>query len=748
MSSTWLTPAQACGLPGMPGSERRTRDKLNRLAAPDQVRRRQQGKGKEYRSDCLPPEAQVQVAHQQAAELATTDAAFISGKAVATQKQSDDQQSFEQRQQQREASAAAMMQLSERGADRACAKTAIVAAFRAFVGPYAQAKRKMEGVNRFIDAFNQRSLSLREEVYQQVRTINRATLYRWNSLFEAHGSAALAGRYQREEGASKIERQPDMLSYCKGVLYHQPDITPRLLFQLIASKSQVEGLEWDLPSESACRRWLTAFAQANPLLMHQLRAPDDFKNKRQVAWGRMGEDVIRVNQVWELDSTPSDVLLTDGRYSIVGMIDVYSRRPLVVVVPTSSAATVSQLLRKALLTLGVPETVVTDNGKDYVSRRIESILLNVGVQQCLTKPFHGDEKPFIERFFRTWAHGISTLLPGYGGHNVAKRQEIRSRRSFAERIMAKGSSEQIEVSLSSKELQLVIDDWIENLYLHNRHRSLGMSPMQRWQSCTLPLQTIGNPRSLDLLLTPVAAQSGRPAGERTINKDAGIVVEGLSYLAPELAPMIGETVFVSHDPDEVGRVMVFERTSMAFLCVAECPQLADSGLSLSELTAQAKAMQRATLTEKRKELRQAGKAVNPGEMAQQIVQAAKLRNQGITAFPKSQQPHSSSALTGAQTAAGVELNKRPAMSDEERAAFAERRQQQLRAESALKQSGTKASAFRSEEDEAKYLLRQAQRRELLEEEKAKLAKFRNKNPDLMQVIERMVGTPNLSKVNQ
>ena len=55
-------------------------------------------------------------------------------------------------------------------------------------------------------------------------------------------------------------------------------------------------------------------------------APDKWKGRYQSATGDAYELITEYNERWEYDGTPADLLLNDGkRYTIVGIINVYSR---------------------------------------------------------------------------------------------------------------------------------------------------------------------------------------------------------------------------------------------------------------------------------------------------------------------------------------------------------------------------------------------------------------------------------------
>jgi hypothetical protein len=62
---TWFSIAELAGLPGMPSSKRRSKDKVERLAKPTQIRQRQdRGGGKEYHISSLPAETQSHLKKQ------------------------------------------------------------------------------------------------------------------------------------------------------------------------------------------------------------------------------------------------------------------------------------------------------------------------------------------------------------------------------------------------------------------------------------------------------------------------------------------------------------------------------------------------------------------------------------------------------------------------------------------------------------------------------------------------------------
>ncbi len=102
--------------------------------------------------------------------------------------------------------------------------------------------------------------------------------------------------------------------------------------------------------------------------------------------------------VWELDSTPADVMCSDGRHTLVGAIDVWPRRGRVLVVASSRATAICALLRACMIAWGVPETVRTDEGRDYTSRHLSRVLADLGVDHDICPPTRRRRSPLSRGF--------------------------------------------------------------------------------------------------------------------------------------------------------------------------------------------------------------------------------------------------------------------------------------------------------------------------------------------------------------
>lgn len=472
--------------------------------------------------------------------------------------------------------------------------------------------------------------------YRQRVQLAEASLHRWIDRYQAEGLWGLTDNYGTRAGHSLIDTQPLLQKLILGQMFAQPQSTGKDLNALLATQAAdlaAQGVK--LPSLRTLQMYRQHWISVNPSLWARMVNPGQWKNHFQVAFGSQHEAVTRLNQLWELDSTPGDWLLKDGRHSVIGCIDLWSRRLTLHVAKSSSAHAVGQCFRRAVLAWGLPEGVRTDNGKDYVSDYFTTVLNDLEVGQTLCIPFASEQKGTIERTLKTMAYGALKLLPGYIGHNVAEAQAIRARTTFAERVMTPG--EIVDIDLTAAELQTQLNEWVTAIYHQDAHGGLaGQTPFVRAASYTGALRTVDE-RALDALLAPIA-------GERTVGKK-GLRWENRLYISPALGRYIGVNVLCRYDESDLGRLYVY--TDERFIGVAECPEM--TGISRAEVAAMAHAEQRKFMAAQTEELRahKRGTAQNAAELIlrHRAIEAGKL-----VELPKPSTAHRTPALAAAAAA--------------------------------------------------------------------------------------------------
>lgn len=566
------------------------------------------GRQHHYRVDCLPDDVREALNHKAAIEAVNAnlrewersdDAKLL--KQAAADRREEERRKEERREARRASKESGMARFAALSPEdpkrkRAKARKLVIETLHHF--------RRQRGIplaaafEQFAAAANAGETSLPEDVWEYMPhykgrcTLTAATLKRWHYALLNKGVHALVDGYGHRKGHFKVCDIEGLADIVIGLMLQAPHITPEKVRAYVAATRP----DIDQPTESSYRRFMNDWKQNNAQSYTYHTNPDAWKNQYMAAVGSHQERIERLNQVWELDSTPGDWMLKDGRHSVIGVIDLYSRRLKLYVSKTSTAVAVCQVFRRATLDWGICEIARTDNGKDYVSRQFTSVLQELEVEQELCVPFASEQKGTIERAFRTMSHGILDLLPGFIGHNVAQRKEIEERKSFAQRVMTSG--ETVEVEMTSEELQELLDQWCQ-VYHHTEHDGMdSKTPFEMATAWTAPVRRIQDERALDLLLAEIG-------GTRVIGKK-GIRFEGHSFDAPELFEHVGREAVLKRDEADIGRLYVYVEGE--FIAVAECAELL--GISRKERAAASTAAQKRFLAEKNREHRELKKAVN------------------------------------------------------------------------------------------------------------------------------------------
>ena len=397
------------------------------------------------------------------------------------------------------------------------------------------------------------------------------------------------------------------------------------------------------PKVQTVRAWLRRWRRENARVLLAVTNPDLDRSRHKPAGGDAAAGVLRLNQLWELDSTPADVICADGkRYAIVAAIDIWSRQARVLVVPASRATAIAALLRCCILEWGVPEAVRTDEGKDYTSRHVLSVLADLEIEHRPCPPYTPEAKPFVERFLGTLTRDLFATLPGFTGHDVAQAQALRSRKSYSAR-RGEDDAAVYGAELTAEELQERCDAWCDAVYGRRPHSGLGgTSPFARRASWPHPARRIHDERALDALLAEPAG-----GGWRTVRK-AGIRLDNADYIAGELGPLVGERVHIRRDPADPDRIFVYRKDG-TFVCVAEDPGRtgADRAAIAAHMTASYKASRKAA----RKRAHDLMKSQKPGDTMDQVLAHAGIEIGCVVALPSQGKEYQTPALTQAGRAA-------------------------------------------------------------------------------------------------
>ena len=644
----WYATTDLLGLPGLPTSKAG----LIKRAEKQSWQRRQRagrGGGFEYHISSLPPAARKHMATSRSGSQVAQAAGAHAGRKVAFAEKSG--QHLQQRAQHE--GLARSVHLTGEARTRMDAKLAILNALGAYLKVAGLTGKT--GLIAFVAAYNAKEISMPDGVRERHLSITDSTIYRWRGAVDQFGVAALGGRYGNRTGTSRIDTDPDLPAFIAAMITDHPHVSCKLIMRGIRARFDKPRH----PSYRGLQRWVRAWKGVNAQLLTRITNPDQWRSQYMAADGSASAGVVNLNQVWEADSTPADLLLADGkRHAIIGVIDIYTRRLKLHVSRTSKATAITALLRRCLMDWGVPETLKTDNGADYISHHVVRVCEGLGIEQSICPPFTPEAKPHIERAFGTFCRDLVDLAPGYIGHSVADRKDIEARRSFADRLMSRGQ-EGATLGMTPEELQAFCDQWTDQIYAHDPHGGLAQNtPFQMAAEWTGEVQRVADERALDVLLAEAPGEGWRQVGKK------GIRVAGGTFTHANLAGHEGRQVRVLFDEADAGHIYVFSEDG-EFIAKAFCPEL--TGVSRKEVAHARKAKQKKIMSAGVKELKQQARKVGTQNIVTEILTSRAVADNMVT-LPRPTTTHSTPALEAAAEAARAGDGPAPTPETDEQAA--------------------------------------------------------------------------------
>ena len=224
--------------------------------------------------------------------------------------------------------------------------------------------------------------------------VSRQSVHTWLGRYEAEGLAGLEDRSHRPAGCPHQMASVVEVAVVELRRAH-PSWGPRRLHYELGRRELVE--DGEVPSESAIYRCL---------VRHRLVDPDG-RRRRGERWRRW--ERAEANELGQMD-TVGGFLLADGtKAKALTGVDDHSRFCVsAFLMPRESSRRVCEGLALAMRRHGVPQEVLTDNGKVFTGRfnrpvvevLFDRVLRENGVTHRLTQPRSPTTTGKVERFHR------------------------------------------------------------------------------------------------------------------------------------------------------------------------------------------------------------------------------------------------------------------------------------------------------------------------------------------------------------
>ncbi len=507
----------------------------------------------------------------------------------------------------------------------------------------------------FCQLFDDRKVPLPEWVLEHVKRISARTMHRWRSNALTNINRLAHDPAHARKGTGVLDRAEGgrLRSYCLALYASNQFLAAKHIRTtaiaefgntVLIETAQVQK-RVPMPPLRTFQNALKVWKKEDRNALLKITDPDAYKSRvRFAATGANRMD--RLNQKWEVDASPSDIMTTEGRPTIYAAIDLYSRRTIILVNRTPRAEGVALLIRKCLMTWGVPEIIKSDNGSDFVAKATVRLLDALGIEQELSTPYSPEQKGTVERVIGTFQRDCAATLPGFVGHSVSDRKVIEARKQFSKRHNT-DEAKLFNVEWSSAQLQEEADRWTEYQYGETIHSSLkGKTPNEVARAWTAPVSQISDPAMLDVLLAPIASNNGIRRVQKT-----GVKVGGEHFISADVMP--GTDVLVRHDPEDLGRVWLFDPDGDTYLGQAINPVLA--GLDPAEHTRRVQAAQKAHFDERTAEIKKEIRKITPTTVAE-AHRAQHQRNASVLDFPRPTEKYETRQM---QAAAAVKAKRAP-----------------------------------------------------------------------------------------
>ncbi len=569
--ATWLGPKELCGLPGLPRSEKGTREKLQRLGIPARPRTGRGG-GLEYDCSALPAATRTALMINQVVEAAPQIAAHAEAPAPATANLP---------------AVTAAQQRPPSDADRA------VADARTMLVQQLLELAAMHGIKRAASvlALQLASGQCTEQLRKVARTANQRarddavsarTLQRWLATHRAHGWSGLL--------PAQVESQPTEIGVDVAAvlgLYHSRDPQFRNLSAAAIDVTKRLGRDFD--------SWKLLYARARRALpkvskIDLIKARHSGSEaKALLPHKRRDTSVLKPLDVWLIDGHTFKAKVRHPDHGapfapeLTAVIDAATRKICGWSVALSeNVIAVGDALRHAVGNDGIPALIYSDNGAGETAKQIDcpitGVVARLGSEHRTGIPGNPQARGLIERSWSSWAIKCARQFGSYQGKDVDAGSLRKAAAELAKEQRAikraEHTGEVIQLSHKAPSWKQFIDAVERAVHEYNtehRHRSLPkhasgphagkhMTPAEAWDAML--------DREHQFKLSALELRMIFMPSVLRVAKRGEVKFFDQIYTSADLMAVDGQQVSVRYDIHDPSFVLVFT-TDGEFVCEAK-----------------------------------------------------------------------------------------------------------------------------------------------------------------------------------
>ncbi|OIR56572.1 MAG: uncharacterized protein A8A55_2680, partial [Amphiamblys sp. WSBS2006] len=197
---------------------------------------------------------------------------------------------------------------------------------------------------------------------------------------EDHGNADGLSRLPEEICTLDDEETSKALEAHAKLGHANPEITHKYLTRDPGWKGSLKDVQRLIKECQLCQNFGTKY--------------DKFTKKRSVAFRPLEKIAIDIMEI----SSETD----GGNKYIVAAIDYYSKWLFAKAIPDKKGSTIVDFVEKeVIMKKGIPDTIVSDNGKEFTNVQMEALCRKYGIRHSLTTAYYPQANGLIERTNRT-----------------------------------------------------------------------------------------------------------------------------------------------------------------------------------------------------------------------------------------------------------------------------------------------------------------------------------------------------------
>jgi putative transposase len=347
------------------------------------------------------------------------------------------------------------------------------------------------------------------------------------------------------------------------------------------------GEKLSMPSRRTIARRVSAFSTGESAALYAVKHGKVAAKREYSQYGQTTYPAMPLERV-EIDHTKTDLMVVDdkdnlplGRLTLTYALDVATRYPLGCYLgfEPPSYYSVMECLYHAIspktsirerygtehdwLAYGVPQTLVVDNGREFVGRDLKDACEQHGIELLYLPVRTPHFKAGVERQLGSLNTMLWHQLPGTTFSNPSKRGDYNSAK---------------QACITLNDIDLIWHKFLLDYYAERFHAGLGGVPARRLEAAFEQGFIPRLPRSLDDLKITLGRVDFR------VVHHYGIEFEGLRYNSPDIAllrtRLRGQKVKIKYHPGDLSRLWVYDPFEEMYLELPALDGEYTDGLSL------------------------------------------------------------------------------------------------------------------------------------------------------------------------